>query len=106
MIVFSRSILYAVAPKVSSASDPNQSRTIAAALSTRTGATMAEVTAALRRASIEEWGKVRRIDSDAGDTMRSCSLGIVAEDAKGATYVRYEMLVDPEHKISKPPRKL
>ncbi|KAF7341602.1 hypothetical protein MSAN_02057500 [Mycena sanguinolenta] len=56
-------------------------------------------------ASIEEWGKVRRIDSDAGDTMRSCSLGIVAEDARDATYVRYEMLVDqntryrnrPEH---------
>ncbi|KAF7358560.1 hypothetical protein MSAN_01194200 [Mycena sanguinolenta] len=85
--------------------DANQIRTIAAALSTRTGATMTQVTAALRRASIEEWGKVRRIDSDAGDTMRSCSLGIVAEDARDATYVRYEMLVDqntryrnrPEH---------
>ncbi|KAF7336408.1 hypothetical protein MSAN_02294800 [Mycena sanguinolenta] len=81
-------------PKSPQRPDPNQSRTIAAALSTRTGATMAEVTAALRRASIEEWGKVRRIDSDAGDTMRSCSLGIVAEDARDATYVRYEMLVD------------
>ncbi|KAJ7138978.1 hypothetical protein C8R44DRAFT_867146 [Mycena epipterygia] len=55
---------------------------------------MAQVNTALKGAIIEEWGKVRRIDSDEGDTMRSCSLGTVAEDARDATYVRYEMLVD------------
>ncbi|KAF7349597.1 hypothetical protein MSAN_01685200 [Mycena sanguinolenta] len=60
-------------------------------LSTRTGASMAAVNAALRRALVEEWGKVRRVDSEAGDTMRSCSLGVVG---RVATFVRYEMLVD------------
>ncbi|KAJ7204111.1 hypothetical protein GGX14DRAFT_369095 [Mycena pura] len=55
---------------------------------------MAQVTTALRGALVEEWGKVRRVDSEEGDTMRSCSLGTIAEDSRDATYVRYEMLVD------------
>lgn len=58
------------------------------ALSTRSGAKVAQVNAALKNALIEEWGKVRRIDSEEGDTMRSCSLGVMAEDARDATYVR------------------
>ncbi|KAJ7475357.1 hypothetical protein B0H11DRAFT_2033961, partial [Mycena galericulata] len=49
---------------------------------------MAIVNAALKNAIVEEWGKVRRVDSEAGDTMRSCSLGVTAEDARDATYVR------------------
>ncbi|KAJ6532446.1 hypothetical protein B0H19DRAFT_1214065 [Mycena capillaripes] len=65
-----------------------------AALSTRTGATMSQVNAALRTAVIEEWGKVCRIDSEAGNTMRSCSLGTSAEDSRDSTYVRYQLLVD------------
>ncbi|KAF7332811.1 hypothetical protein MSAN_02432300 [Mycena sanguinolenta] len=81
-------------PKSSTRPAANQLNTIAAALSTRTGASMAAVNAALRRALVEEWGKVRRVDSEAGDTMRSCSLGVVAEDGRDATFVRYEMLVD------------
>ncbi|KAJ7177283.1 hypothetical protein C8R43DRAFT_872399 [Mycena crocata] len=48
----------------------------------------------MKYATVEEWGKVRRVDSEAGDTMRSCSLGVTAEDTRDATYVRYEMLVD------------
>ncbi|KAJ7442912.1 hypothetical protein B0H11DRAFT_1932110 [Mycena galericulata] len=74
--------------------DAGQLRSIAAALSTRTGAKMPQVNKALKDAIIEEWGKVRRIDSDEGDTMKSCSLGSITEDARDATYVRYEMLVD------------
>ncbi|KAJ7735356.1 hypothetical protein B0H16DRAFT_1327140 [Mycena metata] len=72
----------------------SQVRTIAAALSTRSGGTMAQVNAALKAALVEEWGKVRRVDSDEGDTMRSCTVGTIAEDARDATFVRYEMLVD------------
>lgn len=49
---------------------------------------MTQVNKALKDAIIEEWGKVRRIDSDEGDTMRSCSLGSIAEDARDATHVR------------------
>lgn len=65
-----------------------QMRSIAAAVATRTGAKMGPVNRALKDAIIEEWGKVRRIDSDEGDTMRSCMMGVVAEDARDATYVR------------------
>ncbi|KAJ7256046.1 hypothetical protein C8J57DRAFT_1075207 [Mycena rebaudengoi] len=74
--------------------DSKQLRTIAIALATRADTKMPDANAALKTATIEEWGKVKRIDSDAGDTMRSCSLGTIAEDARDATYVRYEMLVD------------
>ncbi|KAJ7086220.1 hypothetical protein C8R44DRAFT_650946 [Mycena epipterygia] len=81
-------------PKSPARPDVNQLKTIAAALATRFDARMREVTAALQGALVEEWGKVRWVDSDEGDTMRSCSLGITAEDSRDATYVRYEMLVD------------
>ncbi|KAJ7119407.1 hypothetical protein C8R44DRAFT_624868 [Mycena epipterygia] len=85
--------------------DAGQLRSIAAALSTRSGAEMAQVNKALKDAIIEEWGKVRRIDSDEGDTMRSCSLGIIVEDARDATHVRYEMLVDKFAHIRDTPSK-
>ncbi|KAJ7017125.1 hypothetical protein C8F04DRAFT_1338084 [Mycena alexandri] len=81
-------------PRSSQRPAVNQIKSIAAALSTRSNTTMAQVNSALKDAIIEEWGKVRRIDSEAGDTMRSCSLGTAAEDSRDSTYVRYEMLVD------------
>lgn len=75
-------------PKSQIRPNAGQLKAIAAALSTRSAATMAQVNTALKGATIEEWGKVQRIDSDEGDTMRSCSLGTLAEDARDATYVR------------------
>ncbi|KAJ7342463.1 hypothetical protein DFH08DRAFT_782878 [Mycena albidolilacea] len=81
-------------PKSPNRPNTNAIRSIAIALSTRTGGKIGSITKALKDAVIEEWGKVRRIDSEAGDTMRSCSVGILAEDSRDATYVRYEMLVD------------
>ncbi|KAF7333167.1 hypothetical protein MVEN_02382500 [Mycena venus] len=93
-------------PKSPTRPTANQLTTIAAAISTRTEASMAAVNAALRQALVEEWGKVRRIDSEAGDTMRSCSLGIVAEDGRDATYIRYEMLVDKNAHYPRRPVKL
>jgi hypothetical protein len=47
----------------------------------------------LDNAHIEEWGKVRRIDSDVGDTMRASSLGLPRDDARDATYVRVRFLL-------------
>jgi hypothetical protein len=61
---------------------------IASALATRFDSGIRLVRQHLANAEIEEWGKVRRIDSDAGDTMRSSSLGISRDDARDATYVR------------------
>ncbi|KAJ7734610.1 hypothetical protein B0H16DRAFT_1327514 [Mycena metata] len=81
--------------------DSKQLKSIAAALATRSKATMAQVNSALKTATVEEWGKVRRVDSEEGDTMCSCSVGTVAEDSRDATYVRYEMLVDKNARSKK-----
>ncbi|KAJ7150000.1 hypothetical protein C8R43DRAFT_1088094 [Mycena crocata] len=95
-------------PKSPLRPNANQLKTIAVAISTRSGATMKIVNAALRDALVEEWGKVHHVDSEEGDTMRSFSLGTTAEDGRDSTHVRYEMLVDkyarfkrctPEYKL-------
>ncbi|KAJ7206884.1 hypothetical protein GGX14DRAFT_535429 [Mycena pura] len=92
-------------PKSPATPTKNQIATIAAALATRWGANMADVNTALKEAVIQEWGKVRRTDSEEGDTMRSCSLGVIAEDSRDATYVRYEMLVDLNARYKNRPEK-
>jgi hypothetical protein len=61
---------------------------IAAALATRFDADIRLVKNYLKSADIVEWGKVRRIDSDAGDTMHASSLVPKHEDGRDATYVR------------------
>ncbi|KAJ7243652.1 hypothetical protein C8J57DRAFT_1365580, partial [Mycena rebaudengoi] len=73
---------------------PNQISSIAVGLATRCYVKMCAANAAMKKVLVHEWGKVRRINSDEGDTLRSCSLGVVADDARDATYIRYEMLVD------------
>ncbi|KAJ7042829.1 hypothetical protein C8F04DRAFT_1029722 [Mycena alexandri] len=88
-------------PKSPVRPDKRQLKSIAAALSTRCDAEMRDVGAALKGADVEEWGKVRRVDSDAGDTMWSCSLGTRAADSRDATYVRYEMLVDKNARFAR-----
>ncbi|KAJ7278027.1 hypothetical protein C8J57DRAFT_1449122 [Mycena rebaudengoi] len=81
-------------PKSPTPPSPNQISSIAVGLATRCDVKMRAANAAMKKAVVHEWGKVQRIDSDEGDTMRPCSLGVVADDARDATYVRYEMLVD------------
>ncbi|KAJ6479116.1 hypothetical protein C8R45DRAFT_833107 [Mycena sanguinolenta] len=88
-------------PKSQQPLSSGQLRSIAAAISTRSGAKMPVVNKALKNAVIDEWGKVRRVDSDERDTMRSCSVGTVSEDARDATFVRYEMLVDKNTRRAK-----
>ena len=39
-------------------------------------------------AAIEDWGKVRRIDSDEGDTIHSASMITMGDDSRDCTYVR------------------
>jgi hypothetical protein len=52
---------------------------------------MGPISKALKHAIVEDWGKVRRTDSEAGDTMRSCSVGTFTEDSRDATYVRVRL---------------
>ncbi|KAJ3875027.1 hypothetical protein F5051DRAFT_334641 [Lentinula edodes] len=48
----------------------------------------------LSGADIQDWGKVQRTDSDAGDTMRAAAVGKLREDHRDASFVRYEMYID------------
>ncbi|KAI9431721.1 hypothetical protein H4582DRAFT_1822048, partial [Lactarius indigo] len=66
----------------------------AAALSTRFGLHISTIQKYLRQAKIEEWGKVRCVDSEAGDTIHSSGLMKLSADRRDATFVRYVMLVD------------
>ncbi len=45
----------------------------------------------LQQADITEWGKVQRIDSDAGDMMRASKLGILRDDSRDASWVRVSL---------------
>jgi hypothetical protein len=62
-----------------------------AALSTRFQKPVGTIRRHLNDAVIEEWGKVRRIDSDAGDTMSASLLGTSRDDSRDATYVRVRL---------------
>jgi hypothetical protein len=61
---------------------------IAAALATRFDIPVPDIRGSLKMAIIEEWGKVRRVDSDEGDTMRAFTMVKVGEDNCNASYVR------------------
>ena len=67
---------------------PGLSKSIAAVLSTRFGVHISTIRKYLQQATIEEWGKVRRIDSDAGDMIHSSGLMKPSVDHRDATFVR------------------
>ncbi|KAF8904553.1 hypothetical protein CPB85DRAFT_1376903 [Mucidula mucida] len=48
----------------------------------------------LQLVHIRQWGRVRRIDSDAGDTIRAVLTSTTTDDSRDATFVRYEVYVD------------
>jgi hypothetical protein len=64
------------------------SNSITAALSTRFGLRVPTIRKHLHQARIEEWGKVQRVDSDAGDTIHSSGLMTLTADRRDATFVR------------------
>ncbi|KAF7302298.1 hypothetical protein MIND_00797300 [Mycena indigotica] len=82
-----------------------QVRAIAGAIVTRTGCTITQANIALRHALIEEYGRVKRIDSEAGDTMRSSNLGIRPEDSRDNTYISYYAIIDLNARNKKAPFK-
>jgi hypothetical protein len=61
---------------------------IAAALATRFDRDIHSIRHDLREAVVEEWGKVRRVDSDAGDTMHASALVPARDGTRDSTYVR------------------
>jgi hypothetical protein len=63
-------------------------KSVAAALSTRFSIPVTTIRKLLKDSTIQEWGKVRRVDSEEGDTIQSLSLGRKAIDRRDATFVR------------------
>jgi hypothetical protein len=63
-------------------------KSITTALSTRFGLHISTIRKHLQEARIEEWGKVQRIDSDAGDIIHSSGLTKPTADHWDATFVR------------------
>jgi hypothetical protein len=63
-------------------------KSVAAALSTRFSIPVTTIRNLLKDSTIQEWGKVRRVDSEEGDTIQSLSLGRKATDRRDATFIR------------------
>lgn len=61
---------------------------IASALATRFSVTIAVAKAFVKNAEIEQWGKVRRVDSSEGDIMRASAMGSTRDDSRDASHVR------------------
>ncbi|KAG6806039.1 hypothetical protein H0H92_012948, partial [Tricholoma furcatifolium] len=69
-------------------------QSITAAVATRFNIPIASARICMSNGIIQEWGKVRRVDSSEGDTFRASEMGIQRDDSRDASFVRYEMLVD------------
>ncbi|KAF5366150.1 hypothetical protein D9758_005818 [Tetrapyrgos nigripes] len=67
---------------------------IAPNFSTRFGSDIGDIRKALGAAVIEEYGAVKRIDSEGGDLMRCSTLYKPPQDSRDPTFVRYSMYVD------------
>lgn len=68
---------------------PGVLNSICAALATRYSTPVTQIRKHVKTATIMEWAKVRRVDSDEGDTIRSSSLLCkVSEDSRDASFAR------------------
>jgi hypothetical protein len=65
---------------------------IVAALATRFDAAVPDIRRNLKESTIREWGKVRRVDSDEGDTIHASTMVKMGEDNRDASYVRVRVL--------------
>jgi hypothetical protein len=65
------------------------------ALSTRFRLHVSTIQKHLQQARIKEWGKVQRVDSDAGDTIHSSGLMTLAEDCQDAMFVWVSHFIIP-----------
>jgi len=63
-------------------------KSITAALATRFHAPLPTIRKHLQDAVIEEWGKVRRVDTAEGDTMHAAAQVKGGDDQRDATFVR------------------
>ncbi|KAF8801556.1 hypothetical protein BYT27DRAFT_7174014 [Phlegmacium glaucopus] len=56
--------------------------------------TISQAKKIVRDAEIVDWGKVKHVDSEEGDTMYASALCTLLHDSREASFVRYEILVD------------
>ncbi|KIJ70560.1 hypothetical protein HYDPIDRAFT_184816 [Hydnomerulius pinastri MD-312] len=81
-----------IPPRSSALLEASLVRKVINSLATRYDTTASQIRDICSPQSIEEWGKVRRLQG--GDTMHAAALVKRSEDSRDATYVRYETLVD------------
>lgn len=60
---------------------------IAAALATQFSVSVAVAKAFLRNLQVEQWGKVHRVNSTEGDTMRASIMGSTRDDSHDVSHV-------------------
>ena len=65
---------------------------IVTALATRFDAAVPDICRSLKGSTIREWGKVRRVDTDEGDTIHAFTMVKMGEDNHDASYVRVHIL--------------
>ncbi|KAF7964582.1 hypothetical protein HWV62_5467 [Athelia sp. TMB] len=76
---------------------------IAPALATRYGIKVSVINQQIKCAEIEEWGKIRRVDSDAGDTISTYSMSGERDDARDSSFIRYQMYEDKQERYRNRP---
>ncbi|TFK65416.1 hypothetical protein BDN72DRAFT_773358 [Pluteus cervinus] len=81
-------------PCIETQPSKSQLQLICAALATRVDAPISRIRPIVNKAHITQWGKVRRVDSTAGDTIHAASIVPERYDSRNATYVRYEAFED------------
>lgn len=69
--------------------EPSLFEKIIISLSTRFDQTMAAVRQLMKKASVDQWGKVQRLDG--GDTMSASALSIDSDDCRDPTFVRVHL---------------
>ncbi|KAG6837151.1 hypothetical protein H0H93_013741 [Arthromyces matolae] len=69
-------------------------QSIVAAIATRFNISISNARTCVMASSIDIWGRLCRVDTSAGDTFRAAGLGIVRDDSRDASFVRYQVLVD------------
>jgi hypothetical protein len=80
-------------PRLAEKPAANLMTSICAAVATRVNSSVSNVRKYLDLAVIEQWGKIRRVDSEEGDTMWAASLTNGRDDMRDATFVRVSLAI-------------
>lgn len=78
-------------PKSKSSPTTSQLSGICAAFATRGNVNVNQVRRLVENSAIVEWGKLRHVDSEEGDTIRSATMSHARHDSREASFVRVHL---------------